>query len=351
MYETNYNLVVLEDSEIDKTWIEIENAGVIKSISNYLLCQVIFACHESGIAEQLYQHNEVDQEELCKNRDSYLCKHLLNYLKTHGLLTLNNNRIKVKEGAKGWFSPIAGAQLGFYLEAYGPVVREIPSLLSGASVYGTNVLRNGRALGVHCATLFQTYHTDTVLQALADKSSSHILDLGCGAGQFLIDACLRDPNLTGIGLDISAPAIEEANELCKKYNLTKRLKFVVGDAFQPNSWTEECHKADVICAVGVIHEHFRDGEQAVVNILNTYAASMRNKGKRFILGEPEIRYDIEKNDCDLYLVHIFTAQGFPRYQEEWMQVIEKTSFDCLSVYSRPNGGPRFNFFVLETPDN
>lgn len=110
----------------------------------------------------------------------------------------------------------------------------------------------------------------------------------------LIDACLRDPSLTGVGLDISAPAIEEANELCIKYNLTNRLTFVVGDAFQPDSWSEECRKADVICAVGVIHEHFRDGEQAVINILNTYAKSMKNKCKRFILGEPEIRYDLEK---------------------------------------------------------
>ncbi|MBH2760544.1 class I SAM-dependent methyltransferase [Serratia ureilytica] len=351
MQKSNYNLIELEDGKVDETWGEIDHAGVIKSVSNFLLCQVMFSCHESGIAEQLYQKNEIDQNEIFKNRDSYLCKHLLNYLKTHGILTVENNIVKVKKDAVGWFSPIAGAQLGFYLEAYGPVVREIPSLLSGKSIYGKDVLRNGRALGVHCATLFQTYHTDTVLQALSDKSSSHILDLGCGAGQFLIDACLRDPSLTGVGLDISGPAIEEANELCKKYNLTNRLKFVVGDAFQPDSWPEECHKADVICAVGVIHEHFRDGEQAVVNILNTYAESMRNGEKRFILGEPEIRYDLEKNDCDLYLVHIFTAQGFPRYREEWMDVIEKTNFDCLGIYSRPHGGPRFNFFVLETSGN
>ncbi|CAI1901103.1 N5-glutamine S-adenosyl-L-methionine-dependent methyltransferase [Serratia quinivorans] len=351
MQNINYELTELKNSKVDKTWAEIERAGVVKSISNYLLCQVIFACHEAGLAKALYQNNKVDQETLFENRDPYLCKHLLNYLKTHALVTINNNKITVKDEAKGWFSPVAGAQMGFYLEAYGPVVRAIPELLSGASIYGTDVLRNGRALGVHCATLFETYHTDTVLQALSDKTSSHILDLGCGAGQFLIDACLRDKNLTGIGLDISAPAIEEANELCKKYNLADRLKFVVGDAFQPGSWPEECHKADVICAVGVIHEHFRDGEQAVVNILNIYAKSMKNKGKRFILGEPEIRYDTERNDADLYLVHIFTAQGFPRYREEWMDVIEKTNFDCLGIYSRPVGGPRFNFFVLETPDN
>ncbi|CCP04481.1 Multifunctional cyclase-dehydratase-3-O-methyl transferase tcmN [Erwinia amylovora Ea644] len=350
MQSPNYKLMELENREVDKTWIEIERAGVIKSVSNYLLCQVIFACHQAGIAASLYQQEEINEEEIYKNRDSYLCKHLLNYLETHDLLTVKNNTIRVKKEAEGWFSPVAGAQLGFYLEAYGPVVREIPSLISGKSIYGTDVLRNGRALGIHCATLFQSYHTDTVLQALSDKSSSHILDLGCGAGQFLIDACLRDPSLTGVGLDISAPAIEEANELCIKYNLTNRLTFVVGDAFQPNSWSEECRKADVICAVGVIHEHFRDGEQAVINILNIYAKSMKNKCKRFILGEPEIRYDLEKNDCDLYLVHIFTAQGFPRYREEWMEIIEKTDFDCLGVYSRPHGGPRFNFFVLETPD-
>jgi SAM-dependent methyltransferase len=350
MNDITQKMVPLIDNEVDFSWLEIEEAGVIKSISNYLLCQVINACHEAGLAQTLYANDLISMDELSSQFNPYLCEHLIKYLQIHDIVKITGNKIEVNSDSLGWFSPIAGAQLGFYLGAYGSVVRNIPSLLTGQSVYGSDVLRDGRALGVHCGTLFKAYHTDTVLQALSDKNSNFILDLGCGAGQFLIDACLRDPNLKGIGLDISEGAIDEAKMLCEKYNLTDRLEFVVADAFKPDHWPAKCHEADVICAVGVIHEHFRDGDDAVVNILNSYEKLISGTNKIFILGEPEIRHDTVKNDCDLYLVHIFTAQGFPRYREQWKEVIERTNFSCTKVYTRPDGGPRFNFFILE-PSN
>ncbi len=98
MQNPNYKLLELENREVDKTWIEIERAGVIKSVSNYLLCQVIFACHQAGIAASLYQQEEINEEEIYKNRDSYLCKHLLNYLETHDLLTVKIIQSRLKRG-------------------------------------------------------------------------------------------------------------------------------------------------------------------------------------------------------------------------------------------------------------
>jgi hypothetical protein len=96
-----------------------------------------------------------------------------------------------------------------------------------------------------------------------------------------------------------------------------------------------------------VHEHFRHGEAAVISILNTYGDILQSRDRVFILGEPELRYDRVKNDVDLFLVHIFTAQGFPRHREEWLALFARTRLRCRAVYTRPYAGPRFNFFVLE----
>jgi len=343
------NIFELHTPSSDQSWTEIEEAGVTKMITVANLAQSLHALHKTGIAQKLYQAGSegIHKSELTSAFDSYLLSHFLNYLKVHGIIEETSGGYRLREDKRSLASPVAGAQFGFYLEAYGPIVSSIPEFIAKAKVYGTDVERDGRALGIHCATLFNEYHTETVLKALAETQSEKILDIGCGAGQFLIDACTQNPNLRGVGLDISAPAIQEANRVARASGLEDRLKFVVADAFKPGSWPIECKDVDTICAVGVLHEHFRGGEKDVVAILNTYADLFKNGVKSFILGEPEIRYDLDKNDVDLYLIHIFTAQGFPRHREEWLEFFPKSNLQCKATYTRPNAGPRFNFFVLE----
>jgi hypothetical protein len=125
-----------------------------------------------------------------------------------------------------------------------------------------------------------------------------------------------------------------------------RVQFVVGDAFRPETWPEACHGAQALSAVGMLHESFRDGEDAVGGILERYAALLRRTGGVLILAEPEIHYDLAHNDPDFYLVHVFTEQGIPRRREGWLEVLERTSLTCRRVLSRPGAGPRFSFYEL-----
>ncbi|MEZ2279335.1 MAG: cyclopropane-fatty-acyl-phospholipid synthase family protein [Microcoleus sp.] len=344
--EISPKLIKFHDEAQDSSWSAVERSGILQVISNFNLAYVLLATYRVGIAQKLSDRKPFSPEALLEGISSYLGKHLLKYLLIHGLIQEEEGYLRATQQGLDMFSEPAMAQLGFYVESYGGVTSNISRLLKNEVCYGKDINRDGRSLGEHCATLFKEYHTPTVLAALKGIDAKRILDLGCGGGQFLIDACLKSDDLKGIGLDISEAAIDFARNLAQENGLEERLSFVVGDAFKPDSWTEECFSADVVSAVGVVHEHFRSGEDAVINILNTYAELLENGVKAFILGEPEIRYDLQKSDVDLYLVHIFTAQGYPRYREEWLALFDKTKLVCRNVYTRPDAGPRFNFFEL-----
>jgi SAM-dependent methyltransferase len=339
-------IIELHGEAEDTSWQLVENSGIIGIISSFNLAYVLLAVQRVGIAQKLSGGLACSSDDLLEDLSSYLGTNLLRYLTIHGLIEEEDNRIKATQHGLGVFSGPAMAQLGFYVESYGCVASNITRLLRGEDHYGSSIFRDGRSLSEHCATLFRNYHTPTVLTALKEFDGKKILDLGCGGGQFLIDACLQSDEIEGIGIDISEDAIDFARNLAQENGLEDRVRFIVGDAFNPESWGNNCLSVDVISAVGVVHEHFRSGEDAVIDILNIYAKLLENGVKAFILGEPEIRYDLQKNDVDLYLVHIFTAQGYPRYREEWLDLFEKTKLTCRNVYTRPDAGPRFNFFDL-----
>jgi SAM-dependent methyltransferase len=339
------NLVNLNDRRQNDSWSDVESSGIINLISNYNLAHVITAFYKIGIIPKLLTAQVIKSEDY--KLDGYLLEHTFRYLEIHGLLISSEEGYYLSSRGKAVFSDESIAQLCFYTESYGNIVKNIDRFLTKEIKYGEDIERDGKSLGIQCDVLFKEYHLPTIISAIREFGGEKIIDVGCGGGKFLIDFCTNTPNLSAIGIDISEAAIDHARECCRKAKLDDRLKFVVANAFELNTWPEACFDADILCGSGVIHESFRDGEEAVIEILNVYSDLLAQKGfKAIILGEPEIRHDLVKNDSDLYLVHIYTAQGFPRYRDEWLTLFEKTNLKCESVYTRLSAGPRFNFFVL-----
>jgi SAM-dependent methyltransferase len=336
----------LENKQQNQSWSTVESSGIIEIISHYHLAKVITALYKTGLIAKINTAPEITLE-ILHGFNPYLLGHLLNFLRIHNILLQEDDRYYLTEKGRSILSDESVAQLCFYSEAYSMITSNIDKFITNEMVYGRDILRDGKSLGIHCDTLFKEYHTASVLEAIKDLSVGQILDIGCGGGQFLMDICKKNSTLKGIGLDISEDAINYARATSTSQGLQNRLNFVVADAFNLSTWPDDCFKCDILCGSGVVHEHFRDGEQAVITILNTYAELLEKKGfKAIVLGEPEIRYDLVKSDPDLYLVHIFTAQGYPHHREEWLELFNKTKLQCKDVYTRLAAGPRFNFFVL-----
>jgi SAM-dependent methyltransferase len=338
-------VVELTDEQPAAAWRTFRDSGMERLIEAMNLCHALAGLANSGMGARLRERGWVPRAAVLDGFVPHFADPFLRYLGLHGIVE-GHDPVRLTDHGNALLSDISLAQLGFYHAAYTPVLQKITGLLTGTEVYGHTVQRDGAALGVHCATITRTFFTPIVLTAVERAGASHLLDLGCGAGQMVIDACLRQPGLRGTGLDISAEAIAVAKEAAVRDRVEDRTEFVVGDAFQPDAWPASCRKADAVTAVGVLHEHFRAGEQAVIDILNTYAVLFERGLKSFVLGEPEIVYEADNNDSDLFLVHIFTEQGMPRRRELWLDVIERSKLRCRRVFRRPECVPRFAFYDL-----
>jgi cyclopropane fatty-acyl-phospholipid synthase-like methyltransferase len=238
------------------------------------------------------------------------------------------------------------AQLGFYLEAYGPVMSRMAGLLDGTLGYGRDVLRDGRALGRHCTTLNRTFFTPIISRILTEAGATTVLDLGCGAGTLLIDLSRADPRLRGVGLDSAPDAVAYALRQVEAAGLRDRISIVQADAFEPRTWPEPCLEADGVTAIGVMHELFRRGDQAVIDLFDSYARLFGPRLKTLVMGEPELYYDTRENDSEMFLAHIFTEQGIPRRRDLWLDLFAASSLRCRRVFDRPSAGPRLVFFDL-----
>ena len=338
-------IVTLHDERPLATWQEYREAGVPELLGSMQLCFVLQACAKTGLATRLRSGISAE-EELTEGLDPYLGSHVLRYLAIKGVIERDGGGYRLTVRGRKLLSDISLAQIGFYVEAYGPVMESIPRLLTGDARYGRDVLRDGQALGRHSATMFDTFHVSAILTILKKVNANCVLDLGCGTGPLLLAACQLNQALRGVGIDIAPEPIAYAQNVAERDGLSKRLAFVVADAFVPDAWPDVCFTADTICAVGVLHEHFRDGEQAVIDILNLYAQLLRRGMKTLILGEPELRYDDRDDDSGFYLAHIFTAQGFPRDKESWLELFDRTDLKCRTVLSRPEAGQRLIFYEL-----
>ncbi|MFF7393269.1 SAM-dependent methyltransferase [Streptomyces scabiei] len=341
----DHRSVELQDEHTEQAWSAYRQSDMPQILDGYHKAVVLAALMRTGVLQRL-REGRTDLGDLLGTLDPYFGEKLLRWLSTAGYTRRVEGGYAPTEAGAALLSDTALAQLSFYIEAYGPVTQRIEDLLRGTAHYGRDIQRDGAALGRSCNILFDLYHIDVVLEAFARRSATCALDLGCGAGGFLIEAARRDQQFHGIGLDISEGAIAEASKRAVEAGVAERVSFHVADAFDAATWPAACTRADALFAAGVLHEHFRQGEDAVIEILNRFAAAWSGGLKSIILGEPELYYDRQDNDSDLDLVHILTLQGFPRRHNGWLDLFPRSDLACRAVYSRRNAGPRFAFYDL-----
>ena len=73
---------------------------------------------------------------------------------------------------------------------------------------------------------------DGMLKLAKVSKTDVVYDLGCGDGKIVIAAAKLGAR--GVGVDIDPQRIKEANANAEKAGVTDRVKFILGDIFDPN---------------------------------------------------------------------------------------------------------------------
>ncbi|MEU7711047.1 SAM-dependent methyltransferase [Micromonospora chalcea] len=335
----------IRSQAVETAWQNARDSGVGELVGNYVLTLALQAALASGVAQGLLSRNGATSEELLPpGGDRRQTDGLLNFLRLRGIVSLADNRWFPTERGRKLLQGLPAALIGYYAEAYGPVLARMGAQTTGAEVYGRDHVRDGEALGRHCEVIFRSFGTELVADIIKERGARTVLDLGCGTGGLVLDLCRQLPELRGFGIDISHEAVLFARGRAGVAGLSDRATFLTLDAFIPMSWPEELRRADFIVAAGAIHEHLRDGEAAVVELLSRYRHQLVSTGGTMLLCEPELH--MAADDAEFFLVHVFTAQGFPRPREGWLPLIQAAGLRCVRVYSHPGAGFKFAYYEL-----
>jgi release factor glutamine methyltransferase len=128
-------------------------------------------------------------------------------------------------GLNNALAPAAAAQFGIYVERR----------LSGEPVSHIVGFREfyGRVFRIDASTLDPRPDTETLVEAalaMVDRETPlRVLDLGTGSGCILITLLAELPRASGVGVDVSQPALEQARANADALGVGGRASFVASD--------------------------------------------------------------------------------------------------------------------------
>jgi SAM-dependent methyltransferase len=348
-------VLALDDSDLSAEWVPYRDGDTAQVVRAFLLSHVLGTLTELGLGQRLV--DGANASELLSGLNAELGPHLLRFLERERVLTATEaGRYELTSRGRLLLDPVALGVNAFYREGYGPVFNALLPLLKGTAQYGKEVVRDGRAVGKYSSTMMGRIAVRVLESTMARNQATRVLDLGCGAGGVLIDLCRKNPTLHGVGLDISAEALALAESDARKAGVSDRVTFVLGDAFRPDTWPRICSSVQMLFTQGTLHEHFRDGDAAVIKLLDAYGQLMHQQAsypvrrrneevvRSVLIGEPELSADAR--DTDFWWVHALTKQGFPVTRGHWYNLVAQTGLRCVRQYAADYSQPRMLYLEL-----
>lgn len=328
--------IVNPDSQ---AWMEaIRGSNVVPLVKALDLAHALLALDETGMAARLVASEAVPLAELVVGLDAELAGHFLRYMEMREIVKLDEDRVRLTEAGRKLLEttgPIT--TLRFYLRGYGEVIAATSDLLRGVRTYGKEVVREGAAVGGASAETSRRLANHLIYRRLESIGARCVIDVGCGGGAFLIDLCRRDPEIRGIGLDISEPAIEAARREVEREGLASRIQLVVGDGFHPETWPSPCDEADVVVASQVLHEGTRRSQEPTLATLRRFAERLRaGRLKALLIYENRFTGQWNTLESEFFLVHALSQQGFPMSPEAWTELFTQAGLACREILYEKN---------------
>jgi hypothetical protein len=313
--------------------------------NGYLRAFTVNAILQTGIAEELKRRapNGASAQDLAtaKHLDAQLLDPVLTYLSyADRVLRKEGDRYFLGERGAWLFAPELRAALLASIDAYGCVLTDLVPALEGKKKYGQDFSRRGDA--VAAASLITTRpNYPFIIEALHRYGIASVGDLGCGAAGLLVEFCRLSPDLRGVGIDIDKGSLLEARRSLEDAGFLDRITLIEGDIGRPEAFADhpELRGVQAFNCCGVLHEFFRDGDQAVIDIFKQWKRFF--PGRYFFLGEFRARTDNEylavpivkrvRNLWYQHLMHPLSQQGLPRTREQWIDIFKQAGIELLDV--------------------
>jgi SAM-dependent methyltransferase len=332
----------------DQLLRDVTAGGIAVAVQGFALGAAMFAFTESKLIDDLLTDG-VLHARVAADRHDYDYPQtlgLLRFFVTQGLFSEEAGEIfRPTPRGNAAMSPTSLAAVKFFIGGYGHLMTQSRSMLEKKLVYGREVTRDSYYVAVGTKLNTASFMDMVPLAVLAKKGVRKIADLGCGAGQLLIEWVKGGAERSGVGVDLAPEAIEAARKAAADQGVGDRLAFHVGDAFDNDGLEKPCRDVDVIFSFAMEHEGLRDGEAAVLAHIDEMAA--RFPGKRYLLGEPMLHMSVA--DGMFYWLHVLSMQGIPRNVPGWCDLLGKLSRAKLQEVFVPDHRQWCAYFDIAFP--
>jgi SAM-dependent methyltransferase len=314
----------------------------LRLVDDAILAHVLMALWESGFYEYALAHSSFRAAEAAEKLrlDPRILGWLLDHLVGRGILQAGDDGLRLTARGSGYFNVLCRGSLNLYLGGYGALLSRLgPLLRKEIALSDPATVRSGHHAAVGSEQLSCVWVVPAALRILARRGSRKVLDLGCGAGGFLIQLAQTDASARGVGVDQSPEAIEQARRNARRFGVDDRLKFVradVGADLLPEG-AGEMEGVDAITAMYLFHEFGRDGREKIVEVLRGIRRGF--PGRCLVFAEchpPDVRAMAEDppasfSPLDYLLIHPLSRQGPPLTPAEWKAILEEAGIRLLEL--------------------
>jgi len=317
--------------------------------NGYMRAYIHFALHETGVFNALKNGESKSVDELaaeCGIHPYLLNSIVLYVLVCDKIMERDGEKVRLTEfGRNALFTDTLMTFVWGAVGGYSVTLTELIPALRGKVKYGVDFERNGEYLAIGSLLTGRGSH-GWVLDYIGKVGTKRLCDMGCGSAVVLTEFLKGNPNLRGVGLDISDGFLTEARRRIKDMGLENRAELIKGDISMPDTYIEKLGDVDCFNAMMVIHEFLAEGDQKVVDILRRMKVAF--PGKMMIISEA-IPYSEEEFHqlpwenrphpaSSQYTFHGLTWQGIPQKPEVWFKIFEKAGV-ALEDFQ---GGHAFN---------
>lgn len=303
-------------------------------VSDTYLAQVLVALWDSGFYEYMREKEraEIGEAADALNLEPAVLQSLLEYLLGRGILAPDDNAYVLAEKGRCYWNYITRGILTAHLAGYNQLLTNLGPLLRKEIDLNDPMLdRSGRLVAAGSGyALLGSGTIPWILKFIKQAGGSCVMDIGCGAGDFLIQLAMRWPDGSGIGIDMNSDAVAEARINAERCGVAERVCFHqarLGNQAMPLV-PDLLERVDTVTAMYLLHEFAgRGGATAITAAI----ARLREQlpGRKLLMLEGE-RADSAAlfaspprtyAQLDYSFIHPLSRQGPLRKPEEWQEII------------------------------
>jgi hypothetical protein len=319
---------------------------IVSLLRGYFACPVIAVLGELGLADRMLS-GPFSAQSFEDISDRALLSRLFRYLESIGLLV--QNTASEYEATSMGRTVIARNGACSLLMSYGDYFQQLPAMLTGQGAGPlVNRPRNVRGSGqLHSSKFFTS-----ALRWFDTKPPGAFIDIGCGDGCFLAQACERWPRLLPFGVDLSEVAVDATRQRLRNFNPGGELA-TAGNGRDIHSWRQKVPAAiadnsGLVISMWFVGHEFSGGEEGTIVQFFTELARVFPQA-RVVLAEIN-RIAPAVLSCDheasimpeFLLFHELSGQGVLPW-DSWQDILnripytkrEEQQFDEVSAPSGP----------------